>query len=222
MTRRLRGRPRHDDVLTPAEWRTVELLRHGMTMRTVAQRQGISLDAVKFHVANAAGKLGLSGVTGLRRWDGIARHSALHRARMKRGKTAMTDTSVQLGPIGQIARSVSDIAAAVAWYRDVLGLPHLFTAGTLAFFDCGGTRLYLQQGTPKPESTLYFRVADIHATHDALVARGAMSVSVPHMIHRHADGMEEWMAFFTDPDATALPDPHARLIALMAQVKPGD
>ncbi len=42
-----------------------------------------------------------------------------------------------LGAIGQISRSVSDIEAASAFYRDVLGLPHLFTFGELAFFDCG-------------------------------------------------------------------------------------
>jgi catechol 2,3-dioxygenase-like lactoylglutathione lyase family enzyme len=42
--------------------------------------------------------------------------------------------------LGQISRTVSDIAEAEAWYRDVLGLKHLYTFGTLAFFDCGGTR----------------------------------------------------------------------------------
>ena len=213
MTRRPRGRPRHDDVLTPAEWRVVEMLRHGMPVRMIAQRRGISRDAVKFHVANAIGKLGLSGLRELRRWQGVAGHSALM------GKRRMDmDQPLRLGAIGQIARSVSDIEAAVGWYRDVLGLPHLFTAGTLAFFDCGGTRLFLAQGPVKPESCLYFRVDDIHAAHDALVARGAASIAVPHMIHRHANGMEEWMAFFTDPDAAQIADPHGRLIALMAQV----
>ena len=65
-----------------------------------------------------------------------------------------------LGPIGQIARSVSDAAASEKWYRDVLGLPHLYTFGTLAFFDCGGTRLMLSQdkAAPRRESILYLRV----------------------------------------------------------------
>ena len=48
-----RGRPPHDDVLTPAEWRVVEGVRHGMTNPEIARRQGVSLDAVKYHVANA-------------------------------------------------------------------------------------------------------------------------------------------------------------------------
>lgn len=45
--------------------------------------------------------------------------------------------------IGQIAINVQDVERATAFYRDVLGLPLLFTAGQLAFFDCGGVRLML-------------------------------------------------------------------------------
>ena len=208
MSRRERGRPRHPDVLTPAEWRVVESVRHGLANRTIARRHGISLDAVKFHVANALGKLGLTSKAELRKWDGVPRDSAL-RAR----ETEMTG-ELEIGPIGQVSRSVSDIDAAVAWYRDTIGLRHLFTAGTLAFFDCGGTRLYLDQGEAKPESILYFQVADIQAAHGVLEERGVALEGAPHMIHRHEDGTEEWMAFFKDPDG--------RLLALMAQVAPAD
>ena len=118
------------------------------------------------------------------------------------------------GTLGQIARSVSDIQASEKWYREVLGLPHLYTFGTLAFFDCGGTRLMLsQEGGAAKESILYLRVADIAAAHRSLAARGVAFTHAPHMIHRHADGTEEWMAFFTDPDA--------RPMAIMAQHRPG-
>lgn len=41
--------------------------------------------------------------------------------------------------------------------------------------------------------------------------RGAEFISAPHMIHRHEDGTEEWMAFFKDPDG--------RPLAIMAQVR---
>ena len=121
--------------------------------------------------------------------------------------------SIGLGRIGQVSRTVGDIAASVAWYRDVLGLAHLYTYGELAFFDCGGLRLYLQrQAEPAPtESVLYFQVADIIATHTALVARGVSFTGPPHRIHTHADGTEEWMAFFIDLEG--------RPLALMAQVK---
>ena len=122
----------------------------------------------------------------------------------------MTDTNAW-GSIGQIARSVADIGAAEAWYRDVLRLPHLYTFGNLAFFDCGGTRLFLSEGEGTGgDSVLYFRVPDIHAAHATLAERGAAFIQAPHMIHRHEDGTEEWMAFFNDPDG--------RPLAIMAQV----
>jgi len=121
---------------------------------------------------------------------------------------------VVLGPIGQVSRSVGDIEEAVRWYRDVLGLPHLYTYGNLAFFDCGGTRLFLSAetggGGGAEPSILYFRVADIHRAHEALSARGVAFRGSPHVIHRHATGIEEWMAFFDDPDGHPL--------ALMSQV----
>ena len=58
----------------------------------------------------------------------------------------MTSPPLKLGPIGQISRSVKDIRQAEAWYGQVLGLPHLYTYGTLAFFDCGGVRLFVVTG----------------------------------------------------------------------------
>ena len=74
-----RGRPPHDDVLTPMEWTTVEWVRHGLTNRQIAARRGVSLDAVKFHVGNVLGKLGLSSRAELRLWNGVARGTALAR-----------------------------------------------------------------------------------------------------------------------------------------------
>jgi DNA-binding CsgD family transcriptional regulator/catechol 2,3-dioxygenase-like lactoylglutathione lyase family enzyme len=201
-----RGRPPQPDVLTPAEWRVTDAVRHGMTNRLIAQRQGRSLDAVKYHVANVLQKLGFSSRAELRRWTGVRLDSQLSTQ-----ETAM-ETTVSLGPIGQISRSVKDIAAAVAWYRDVLGLPHLYTFGKLAFFDCGGTRLFLEEGAGGQQSVLYFRVANIRAAHEALAARGAEFVSAPHLIHRHENGTEEWMAFLNDNEG--------RVLAIMAQVGP--
>lgn len=99
-----RGRPADPDILTPAEWQVVEAVRHGLTNRDIAERRGISLDAVKYHVSNALTKLGLSRRTQLKRWDGTALKSAIH--------SRKTETDMTLGPIGQIARGVSDIAAA--------------------------------------------------------------------------------------------------------------
>jgi len=119
-----------------------------------------------------------------------------------------------LGPLGQVSRKVKDIAAARQWYGEVLGLKHLYSFGDLAFFDCGGTRLFLSQDAQanEAESILYFRVPDIHDAHATLTARGIQFTHAPHMIHRHEDGTEEWMAFFTDNDG--------RPLAVMAQTKP--
>lgn len=202
-----RGRPPHGDVLTPAEWAVVEFVRHGLTNRAIAELQDVSLDAVKFHVANALAKLGMASRQELKQWNGVRIDSALQ------GKdTGMGETT--LDAIGQIARTVSDIEGASAFFGEVLGLPHLYTFGELAFFDCGGTRLYLQQGEPKPESILYFRVGDIHAAQAQMSARGATFASAPHMIHRHDNGIEEWLAVFDDPDG--------RPLALIAQVAAKD
>ena len=121
--------------------------------------------------------------------------------------------TLQLGPLHQIARTVRDIAASERWYRDTLGLPHLYTFGALAFFDLAGTRLMLDaHGPVQPESILYLRVSDVRAAHQVLSARGVRFESAPHLIHRHADGTEEWLAAFRDLEE--------RPLAIMAQVRP--
>jgi DNA-binding CsgD family transcriptional regulator/catechol 2,3-dioxygenase-like lactoylglutathione lyase family enzyme len=204
---RHRGRPRHDDVLTPAEWRVVHAVQHGLSNREIALRRGISLDAVKQHVANAVAKLGVADRQGLRRWFAAPKRSAL------RSQEKPVEATLQLGAIGQISRTVSDIAAAESWYGRVLGLRHLYTFGKAAFFDCGGTRLYLTaEGAAGPESILYLRVAHIRAAYEELRARGVEFMNAPHLIHRHADGTEEWMAFFKDPDG--------RPLAILSQARP--
>ena len=201
-----RGRPKHDDVLTPAEWRVVHAVRHGLNNPAIARLRNVSVDAVKFHVENAVAKLGLKNRAALRRWSGIPKHSVLK-------KQEPSVTALRLGPIGQISRSVKDIKRAEAWYGNVLGLPHLFSFGNLSFFDCAGTRLFLNQGSaePGPESIIYLRVDDIHAAQAELQSRGVEFIGAPHMIHKHADGAEEWMCFFKDLEG--------RPLALMSQVK---
>jgi methylmalonyl-CoA/ethylmalonyl-CoA epimerase len=44
------------------------------------------------------------------------------------------------------------------------------------------------------------------------MARGVTFTDAPHMIFRHPDGMEEWMAFFKDPEG--------RPLSIMCQVRP--
>ena len=195
-----RGRPAYDDVLTPAEWRVVHAVQHGMTNREIAKRRGISTDAVKFHVANIYSKLGVTSRQSLRQWFRAPRGSALG---TKETTVAATTT---LGRVAQISRTVRDIAQAEIWYREVLGLAHLYTYGPLAFFDCAGTRLMLTQyGEPSAtESIVYLAVDDIVSARDELLARGVEFINAPHMIHRRADGTEEWLVMFNDPERRPL------------------
>ena len=204
-SQRERGRPAHPDVLTPGEWRVIEAVRHGLRNREIAAGQGVSIDAVKYHVANALQKLGLASRADLRRWNGVRRDSRLH------AKEISMEPDIKLGALGQIARTVKDIAAARTWYGEVLGLTHLYSFGNLAFFDCGGVRLFLSEGEgPASEAILYFQVEDVRAAHAALAARGVQFTHAPHMVHRHADGQEEWMAVFDDNEG--------RPLAIMAKV----
>jgi DNA-binding CsgD family transcriptional regulator/catechol 2,3-dioxygenase-like lactoylglutathione lyase family enzyme len=201
------GARRTTDVLTPAEWAIVHAVQHGLTTGQIARRRGVSADAANYHVKNALAKLGVPNRRMLRHWFGVPKASALRRQEAN-------VTSFALGPIHQIARTVRNIEQSQAWFKDVLGLPHLFTFGTLAFFDCGGVRLFLSQsdGEPVQESILYFRVDDIRQAYARLKEKGVEFSNAPHCVHRHPDGSEEWLAFFKDLEQ--------RPLAIMARVRP--
>ena len=109
-----------------------------------------------------------------------------------------------LSEIGQIALTVSDVAVATAFYRDVLGLKFLFAAGpNLAFLAAGSVRIMLStpqgHGAVGKNSLLYFKVSDVVATHAAVVARGAVSERPPQLTAKMPDH-ELWMGFVRDPD----------------------
>lgn len=119
-----------------------------------------------------------------------------------------------LSQIGQIAVNVHDTGRAVAFYRDQLGIKLLFTAGQLAFFDCGGIRLMLtlpeKPEFDHPSSILYFRVPDIQQAHATLSQRGVKFEDAPHLIARMPDH-ELWMTFFRDSENN--------LLGLMSEVR---
>jgi len=110
--------------------------------------------------------------------------------------------------IQQIAVNVQDVERAKGFYRDKLGIRHLFDGGPkLTFFDCGGVRLML--GLPEkpefdhPSSVLYFKVGDIRDAHRELVSRGVAFRDQPHLIAKLPD-REIWMAFFDDGEGNLL------------------
>ncbi len=115
--------------------------------------------------------------------------------------------------IGQVAINAHDVDRATAFYRDVLGLRHLFRAGALSFFDCGGVRLMLDK-PEKPEfdhpsSIIYFQVGDIQATHRRIRDAGVKFEDEPHVITRMPN-YDLWMTFFRDTEGN--------LLALMSEV----
>ena len=60
----------------------------------------------------------------------------------------MADQATGITGLAQVALSVKDIDKATTFYRDVLGLPFLFSAPPgLAFFQVGPTRLMLSAST---------------------------------------------------------------------------
>lgn len=121
----------------------------------------------------------------------------------------MSDVSTtRLSTIGQIAMPVKDLARAVAFYRDRLGMRFLFQAPpALAFFDCGGVRLMLDVPEDKEfarhGSVLYFKVPDIDAAYTELTAAGVTFRGEPHLIAKLPDH-ELWMAFFDDTEGNTL------------------
>jgi len=112
-------------------------------------------------------------------------------------------TSLGITNIGQIAINVHDLERATAFYRDVLGLPLLFTVPNLAFFDCAGVRLMLSRAeSPEfdhPSSILYFRVPDMDAAYQKLVERGAQIYAPPRLI-APMPTYDLWMAAFRDTE----------------------
>jgi predicted enzyme related to lactoylglutathione lyase len=118
-----------------------------------------------------------------------------------------------LSRIGQIAINAHDVDRATAFYRDVLGLPHLFRSGQLSFFDCGGVRLMLDKAekpeSDHPSSILYFQVGDIRAAHKRLKEAGATFEDEPHVIAQMPK-YDLWMTFFRDSENN--------LLALMSEV----
>ena len=111
--------------------------------------------------------------------------------------------------VGQISISVTDVDKAVEFYRDILGIDFLFqvpSTNPMAFFDCAGTRLYINQ-PENPEhagtSVIYFQVDSAQDAAKELTVLGVTIESEPHIIHQ-TDNYTLWMAFFRDPDGNLM------------------
>lgn len=123
--------------------------------------------------------------------------------------------AVHLDSIGQIALTVTDLAESKRFYGETLGMKFLFDAGTMAFFQCGATRLMigLAEKPMTPAGTiLYFRVDEIEAVGATLKGQGVDFLQEAHLVAKMPDH-DLWMAFLKDPSGNVL--------GLMSEVRPG-
>jgi catechol 2,3-dioxygenase-like lactoylglutathione lyase family enzyme len=120
----------------------------------------------------------------------------------------MNSPAPLLSGIAQIALTSADPASLVAWYRDVLGLPVLFEASGMTFFQSGAARLMIGPnhhgatigGT---DITLYFEPRDWSAAEAALGERGVAFTHEAQVLQR-APGRELVLRAFKDPEGHSL------------------
>ena len=112
-----------------------------------------------------------------------------------------------LDQIIQISINAHDLKRAEAFYRDKLGMKHLFTVPNMAFFDCGGIRLMVAIPSSReldhPSSILYFKVKDIQEAHQTLLGRGVQFVNQPTLVAQMPT-YDLWSASFKDSEQNIL------------------
>lgn len=117
--------------------------------------------------------------------------------------------------VGQIAINAHEIERATTFYREALGMKHLFSVPPkMSFFDCDGLMLMLSlPDRPEfdhPSSIIYFDVDDIHQVTHTLSARGVQFEEQPTFV-ANMGSYDLWMAFFRDSEDN--------LLALRSQVE---
>jgi methylmalonyl-CoA/ethylmalonyl-CoA epimerase len=109
--------------------------------------------------------------------------------------------------IAQVAIPIRDLERAKAFYRDRLGLAHLFDAPpSLSFFRCGETRLMLSppEGPETAASSiLYYAVPDARAAQAELAGSGIAFESDAHFIARVAN-RDIWLAIARDSEGNLI------------------
>ena len=115
-----------------------------------------------------------------------------------------TQKNISLTEIGQISVNVHDLDRAVAFYKETLGMKHLFTVpGRMSFFDCGGIRLMLaipeRADLDHPSSILYFKVQNIEEAHEILESCGVHFETKPMLVAPMATH-DLWLAEFRDSE----------------------
>ncbi|HEY9030587.1 MAG TPA: VOC family protein [Kangiella sp.] len=112
--------------------------------------------------------------------------------------------NTKVSSIKQIAITVSDVEKALVFYRDILGLGFLFSAGpNLAFLNADGVRIMLSTpqgaGAVGANSILYFNAKDIEKAYKEFVEKGAKVEREPQLAANMPDH-DLWTGFLRDPD----------------------
>lgn|SRR6185312_13419125 len=107
----------------------------------------------------------------------------------------------------QVALTCRDLDRSRSFYRDTLGLPLMFEAGNMMFFQLEGLRLMIgkeeQAGSPIGGSVLYFDAPDIDALGTALEGKGIVFLRPAETVQR-TETHELKLRAFKDPDGNAL------------------
>jgi predicted enzyme related to lactoylglutathione lyase len=120
----------------------------------------------------------------------------------------MDTENISLAQIGQISVNVHNLDRAIAFYKETLGMKHMFSVPpNMAFFDCAGIRLMLaipeRPDLDHPSSILYFKVQDIETTHKVLEGRGVHFETKPMLVAPMATH-DLWLAEFRDSENNVL------------------
>ena len=152
MERSRGGRPRHPDILTPAEQRVLDELRAGGTNAEIAVRLGVSPDAVKYHISNMLGKLELGDRHQLAAWRPDTARSRLRGLlAAPAGLSVLARPLVWAGVGGVVLAGIAAVVAAVLLLPRGDGGPEVSPAGT----DCDVVaRADGPAGAPAPGGTV--------------------------------------------------------------------
>jgi catechol 2,3-dioxygenase-like lactoylglutathione lyase family enzyme len=107
----------------------------------------------------------------------------------------------------QVAFTCRDLDRSRAFYRDTLGLPLMFEAGNMLFFQLEGLRLMIgkeeKSGTAIGGAVIYVDAPDIDALGAALEAKGVTFERPAETVQRTATH-ELKLRAFKDPDGNAI------------------
>jgi methylmalonyl-CoA/ethylmalonyl-CoA epimerase len=106
--------------------------------------------------------------------------------------------------VGLVSTRATDL---IAFYRDMLGFPVLFSANGMTFLQAGATNLMIGEATDSPtlgnDVTLYFEPEDWATMEAALIARGIVFERDAMVVQRHGD-REHVLRPFKDPEGRRL------------------